>query len=226
MIIDFSVKNFRSFRAEQRISFIASNYDKDLPGSVIELGLPGLDGVKLLKALAIYGATAAGKSNVLMAMMFLDHFVENSATDLDEGDPTGVEPFVLCPECPKQPSEFGLRFVVEGVRYHFALVVDQERVLYESLSAFPEGVERVWYERSWNEETATYDWSPHRPTGLSGTRPLWDTPGKTRCFYQRRSNGTMSSWPRYIGGSSSGCSSCGSMRIFPSSGLTSRRATC
>ena len=166
MIIDFSVKNFRSFQAEQRLSFVASNYDKDLPGNVIELALPGLEGVKLLKALAIYGANAAGKSNVLKAMMFLDYFVESSATGLDEGDPTGVEPFVLCPECPKQPSEFGLRFVVEGIRYHFALVVDRERVLYESLSAFPEGVERVWYERSWNEETATYDWSPHRPTGF------------------------------------------------------------
>lgn len=166
MILDFTVKNFRSFREEQRLSFVASNYDKDLPGNLIDLALPGLDGVKLLKALAIYGANAAGKSNVLMAMVFLDHFIENSATDLDEGDPTGVEPFVLCPECPKLPSEFGLRFVVDGVRYHFALILDKERVLFESLSAFPEGVERVWYERSWNEETASYDWSPQRPTGF------------------------------------------------------------
>lgn len=166
MIIDFSIKNFRSFREEQRISFVASNYDKDLPGNVIDPALPGLEGVKLLKAIAIYGANAAGKSNVLTAMMFLDHFIENSATDLDEGDPTGVEPFVLCPESPKQPSEFGLRFVVDGVRYHFALVLNHEQVLFESLSAFPEGVERVWYERSWNEETEAYDWSPQRPTGF------------------------------------------------------------
>ncbi len=166
MVIDFSVKNFRSFRDEQRISFVASNYDKDLPGNVICPELPGLEGIKLLKALAIYGANAAGKSNVLTAMMFLDHFIQNSATGLDEGDATGVEPFALCPARPQEPSEFAIRFVAEGVRYHFALVLDREKVLYESLSAFPEGTERVWYEREWNEDTGGYDWSPQRPTGF------------------------------------------------------------
>lgn len=166
MIIDFSIKNFRSFKEEQRLSFVASNYDKELPENLIETQLPGLDGLKLLKAVGIYGANAAGKTNVLRALMFLSHFVENSATDLDEGDETGVEPFLLCPECPGHPSEFALRFVVDGVRYHFALIVDRQRVLYESLSAFPEGAERVWYERSWDEDAEEYEWSPKRPTGF------------------------------------------------------------
>ncbi|MDA0814569.1 MAG: AAA family ATPase [Verrucomicrobia bacterium] len=166
MIIDFAVTNFRSFRAEQRLSFVSSNYVKELPENLIDPQLPGLDGLKLLKAVGVYGANAAGKTNVLRALNFLSHFVENSATELDEGDETGVEPFVLCAECPDQPSEFALRFVVEGVRYHFALIVDRRRVLFESLSAFPEGVERVWYERSWNEDAGDYEWSPKRPTGF------------------------------------------------------------
>ncbi|MCC5808587.1 MAG: AAA family ATPase [Opitutales bacterium] len=166
MIIDFTVKNFRSFKEEQRLSFVASNYHKELPENLIDPRLPGLDGLKLLKAVGIYGANAAGKTNVLQALMFLGHFVENSATELDEGDETGVEPFLLCPESPGQPSEFALRFVVDGVRYHFALIVDRRRVLYESLSAFPEGVERVWYERSWDEAAEAYEWSPKRPTGF------------------------------------------------------------
>lgn len=164
MIIDFSVKNFRSFREEQKISFVASNYVKELPGNQIDPKLPGLERVKLLKALAVYGANAAGKTNVLHALHFMAHFVEHSATALDEGDETGVEPFALCPTCPGEPSEFALRFVVDGVRFHFALVVDRQRVLYESLSAFPKGTERIWYERSWDEEAKQYEWSPKRPT--------------------------------------------------------------
>lgn len=166
MIIDFSIKNFRSFRDEQKLSFVASNYDKDLPQNLIPMDLPGLEGVKLLKAIALYGANAAGKSNVLMALSFLERFVSDSATELDEGDETGVEPFLFCPETPEEPAEFVLRFLVEGVRYHFALVVDRQRVLYESLSAFPEGKERVWYERSWDEQSESYEWSPKKATGF------------------------------------------------------------
>lgn len=166
MIIDFSVANFRSFRGEQRISFVASNQYKDLPENLIDPGLEGAEfkNLRLLKGLALYGANAAGKTNVLHALRFLAHMVEDSATDLDEGDPTGVEPFALAKDMGTEPSEFTLRFVVEGVRYHFVLVLNKERVLFESLSAFPKGREQVWYEREWNGETDTYAWSPARPT--------------------------------------------------------------
>jgi len=164
MIIDFSVKNFRSFKEEQRLSFVASNYDKSLPGNLIEPKLPGLEDVKLLKGLAIYGANAAGKSNALLALRFLSRMVENSATELDSGNPTGVEPFSLDEKTPSQPTEFALRFVANGVRYHFALVLNEARVLYESLSAFPKGREQVWYEREWNDVSTTYEWRPERPT--------------------------------------------------------------
>jgi uncharacterized protein len=166
VIIDFSVKNFRSFREEQRISFVASQQYKDLPVNLIDPGLEGrgFSDLRLLKGLAIYGANAAGKSNVLAALNYLQHMVEHSATALDEGDETGVEPFALDVESRNQPSEFVLRFVLSGVRYHLVLVLDRTRILFESLSAFPKGREQVWYERSWEEETKTYAWSPARPT--------------------------------------------------------------
>lgn len=166
MIIDFSAKNFRSYKAEQRISFVASNYDKDLPENLIDPQLPGLENLKLLKGLAIYGANAAGKTNTLLALRFLSHMVEDSATDLDAGDPTGVEPFLLDSGSSDEPTEFTLRFVVEGVRYHLALVLNAKRILFEALSAFPKGYEQVWYEREWNDDTETYDWRPDRPTGF------------------------------------------------------------
>lgn len=166
MIIDFSVKNYRSFRGEQRISFVASNAYRDLPENVIDPGLEGrgFTELRLLKGLAIYGANAAGKSNVLNAIQFLKFLVEDSATELDEGDPTGTEPFALDPAMRDEPSEFVLRFALAGVRYHFVMVLDRTRILYESLSAFPKGREQVWYERTWDDESKTYSWSPARPT--------------------------------------------------------------
>lgn len=166
MIIDFSVKNFRSFREEQRISFVASNQYKDLPENLIDPKLEGkgFADLRLLKGLAIYGANAAGKTNVLNALSYLAHMVKHSATLLDEGDSTGAEPFLLDERMMREPSEFILRFIVGGIRYHFVLVLDETRVLFESLSAFPKGKEQVWYEREWQEVAREYSWKPARPT--------------------------------------------------------------
>jgi len=44
-----SAKNFRSLKGEQQLSFVASNYVKELPENLIEPHLPGLDGVRLPK---------------------------------------------------------------------------------------------------------------------------------------------------------------------------------
>lgn len=167
MIIDFSVRNYRSFRDEQRISFVASNQYKDLPGNLIDPRLEGrgFRDLRLLKGLAVYGANAAGKTNALHALRYLGQFVERSATGLNEGDPTGVTPFALDPAALDAPSEFVLRFIVDGVRHHLALALDRRRVLFESLSAFPKGREQVWYERAWDDEAGSYGWSPGRPTG-------------------------------------------------------------
>lgn len=166
MIIDFSVKNFRSLREEQKISFVANTRDHSIPEALIDPELAGTEfsKIRLLKSLVIYGANAAGKTNTLKALAFLAQMVENSATDLDEGDPTGVEPFLFEQSSAVKPSEFILRFIVDGVRYHFVLVLSKRRVLYEALFAFPKGRQQVWYERSWDDEMEKYTWEPARPT--------------------------------------------------------------
>jgi uncharacterized protein len=166
MIIDFSVKNFLSFKDAQKISFVASNHIKKLPGNVIDPKLPGeLSNLRLLKALALYGPNAAGKSNVLNALSFFKSLVTDSATKTTEGDEIPVEPFALDSACENEPSEFMLRFIVGGIRYHYALALNKKRVLFESLSAFPLGREQVWFAREWDEEAGKYTWGPERPTG-------------------------------------------------------------
>lgn len=172
MVIDFSVKNFRSFKDTQRISFVASNYDRDLPQNYVEREVPGLEGMKLLKGLALYGANGAGKSNILLAMFFLQRFVETSATALNQGDPIGVESFALDPNTPNEPSEFVLRFLVGDVRYHYAIAVDSKRVHFEALSAFPKGREQVWYQRMWDPKAETYLWEPDRPSDFKRDQNL------------------------------------------------------
>jgi hypothetical protein len=100
--------------------------------------------------------------------------VETSATALNQGDPTGVEPFALDPETPSQPSEFVLRFLVGDIRYHYALAVDSNRVHFESLSAFPKGREQIWFQRTWDSNAGVYNWQPDRPVDFKRDQNLVD----------------------------------------------------
>ena len=59
MIIDFSVSNFRSFREKQTISFLATTDTHLEETYVVQRGK-----YRLLKAISILGANAAGKSKV------------------------------------------------------------------------------------------------------------------------------------------------------------------
>ena len=58
MILEFSVKNFLSFKEKVTFSMIA-NSNKELNDNYVEIG-----GNKVLKSAAVYGANASGKSNL------------------------------------------------------------------------------------------------------------------------------------------------------------------
>lgn len=159
MIIEFKVKNFRSIGSEQTLSLVATKADKTLPSYLIDPHLRGMAGIKILKGAALYGANASGKSNILLAMQFLKSFILRSATKIDLGDETGVEPFKLDEASRLQPTEFELAFVVDGVRYIFRLILNARHVLEESLIAYTKGSPQEWYRRVWNFEEEKYSWS-------------------------------------------------------------------
>ncbi len=159
MLIEFKVTNYRSIREEQTLSLIASNADDELPQNTIETPLPGMKGAKLLKAAAIYGANASGKSNLLEALRFVVGFVRDSATGLKPDAPTGTQYFKLDPACAGQPSKFELHAVINGTRMLYGLEVTRQRVTSEYLVAYPKGKPQVWFERDWNEEGKKYKWS-------------------------------------------------------------------
>lgn len=160
MIIEFSVKNFRSFKEEQTLSFVASNYDKSLPENVIAIELPGLPDLKLVKAVALYGPNAGGKSNVLLALQFLRFLVVDSATRLRPEKELPLESFLMDLKSRHEPICLTLSFIAERVRYELAVAVKPERIVQERLVAYTSGRAEVWYDRIWNEETNGYDWSP------------------------------------------------------------------
>jgi len=164
VIIEFRVKNHRSFREEQVLSFGASNYDKSLPANLIDPGLPGLPDDRFVRAVAIYGPNAGGKTNVLLALRFLKWLVTESAAGQKPEAALPTDPFRLDDLSRAEPTHLELTFVVDEVRFQLAVAVTRERIVQERLVAFPSGRAQIWYDRVWNGESAAYEWSPERPT--------------------------------------------------------------
>ena len=157
MLIEFKVANYRSFREEQTLSFVASNTDKGvLPENLIDLPLPGMSGLSYLKSIALFGPNASGKSNLLLAFKNLCSFAANSSSI--GVAPIPVEPFKLDADSKKCPTSFEITFVTEGIRYLFGLSVFQERVTEEYLIAYPKGLPQQWYHRHWDADKKEYDW--------------------------------------------------------------------
>ncbi len=154
MIIQFKLANYRSIGAEQTLSFVAENARRH-PDNLIPR-----DGYKLLKSVALFGANASGKSNMVKAIGVMQKFVRNSATRMNEGDPiTAAEPFRLDPALRDAPSRFEITFVTDGIVYVYGFAADRKRVDSEWLTATREGTTAVICEfRRTNSTLGKEEW--------------------------------------------------------------------
>lgn len=134
MIIQFKVANYRSIGTEQTLSFVAESARRH-PDNLISR-----NGYKLLKAAALFGANASGKSNIVKAIQVMQTFVRDSATRMNEGDLiAAAEPFRLDPALRNMPSRFEVTFVTDGIVYVYGFAANRERVDSEWLTATKEG---------------------------------------------------------------------------------------
>lgn len=158
MLIEFRVKNFKSFRDECVFSMVAGN-DNSLPENTFKAGKH-----TLLKTAAIYGANASGKSNLLKAVEFMRDLVLNSAQSkpLDEIDTIR---FLLDKDSKNEPSEFTIVFIHEKKQYEYGFSVDTKQIHEEWMfvtepptSAKPSPRPQNWFSRKWNKKTKKYIW--------------------------------------------------------------------
>lgn len=141
MLIEFRVENHRSIRQEQAITLEAARggaSDDPIPREV--------ESDRLLPVAALYGANASGKSNLLAALAFMRDAVllSHRVWPPDGGVPR--DPFAWGPAS-KEPSLFEVTLRVQGVRYQYGFVADDERFLEEWLFAWPKGRKQIWLER-------------------------------------------------------------------------------
>jgi len=90
-----------------------------------------------LPAVVIYGANASGKSNVILAMRFMQTSVLFSQS---MGRPQGGvprSPFALDLDSEQQPSVFTIDFAQGDLRYHYGFECSDEGFISEWLYSFP-----------------------------------------------------------------------------------------
>ncbi len=156
MLIEFSVANFKSILERQTLSMVASADSEHAEKNVIEL--PG-ETIKYLKSAVVYGPNAAGKSNLLKAMLVLQQLILHSASS-QEGIPMiGITPFLLDGNIPDEPSEFNIIFIAnDGVKYEYHFSATPKAVEKEWMVAYPNGRPQRWFERELNKTTGKYEW--------------------------------------------------------------------
>ena len=144
MLIQFRVENHRSLRDEQVLSLVAAHLgDSEDP----RLLHPPEFGEALLPAVALYGANASGKSNVLNGLAFMREAVLRSHRYWEPEEGAPQEPFVLSSTAQEKPSLYEVDFLVDGVRFRYGFVLSATRIVEEWLHAWPHGRKQVWFER-------------------------------------------------------------------------------
>lgn len=130
-IISLTLENFRSYKNRTEFSFEAIDSDKKR-GNYHNVALKNGNIVRLLNSAVVYGANAAGKSNVIIALWALSSFVKFSKRYDPEKHIT-YEPYLFCPQKRNAPIYFSIQFVVEGVAYRYEILYDKKKFLSESL---------------------------------------------------------------------------------------------
>ncbi|ATB42704.1 hypothetical protein CYFUS_008183 [Cystobacter fuscus] len=153
MLIQFRVENHRSLRDEQVLSLVAANLGGAEDPRLLR---PPELGEALLPAVALYGANASGKSNVLNALAFMREAVLRSHRFWDPEAGVPQESFALSSKAQK-PSLYEVDFLVGGVRFRYGFVLSAARIEEEWLHAWPHGRKQLWFER----EGDRFDFGKH-----------------------------------------------------------------
>ena len=149
MIIDFSIANTYSISEKQTISFEPTSYNESEKLHYIDV-----EGTKLLKTACVYGANAAGKSNIALALRFYLNFMAYSFYSSRPDSEIPLIPFVFTyDDIDSICGEFDLNFFALSteeqryVKYSYHLKMNRKQIIEESLSYYPKKLPRLVFER-------------------------------------------------------------------------------
>ncbi len=179
MLIEFTVENFLSFREKTTLSLISAKGGELKDSNTFDPKAPSSP--TLLPSSVIYGANAAGKSNLIKALKNMQGLILLSARESQANEALPMTPFLLDNTSSRLASEFEASFISEGIRYQYGFAATKERITEEWLLAYPKGRPQRWIERTYDEKTQTYLWGAmHR---LSGQKQVWQAATRDNALF-------------------------------------------
>ncbi len=141
MLLQFSVTNHRSIKETAVISMKAAA-DKRKKEILISP-----DGKKqIVPVMAIYGANAAGKSNLIHALLLMREMVCGNYAKPLKGAELPQEPFAFA-DSKTEPTAFEIIYYYEGIKYAYGFSFDANRIIKEYLYHWPNGREALVFSR-------------------------------------------------------------------------------
>ena len=143
MILEITLTNFFSINEKITLDLQAANIQtkeaRALADNTFAVG-----NERLLKTVAIYGANASGKSNIIKAVKAAVDMILDSH-NYNEGDSFGFKPFKFGEK--DAPSEFYIRFIIDGVEHEYSFSCTRDEIITESLYYYPKGRRALIFSR-------------------------------------------------------------------------------
>ncbi|WP_251420886.1 MULTISPECIES: AAA family ATPase [Lactococcus] len=140
MLLSLKVKNYRSFKEEQEISFVLNKDERSDKNRRFEVKTK-LGTIRVLKNAMIYGANASGKSNILKALFQLSALILNP----NQNDEQGL--FSDSFASNKENTRFEVVFLKRESVFKYILEYNRNEVVFERLQQD----EELIFERNYQE---------------------------------------------------------------------------
>ena len=127
MLLEFSIKNFLSFKDKITFSMEAASGNENEENIIIK------HGERILKTTALYGANASGKTNLIKAFTSAIMMIRMSNNRQIGEKLMQMEPFAFDEENKNNPCEFEFVFIANENKYIYGFVADKDKVYEEYL---------------------------------------------------------------------------------------------
>ena len=144
MIREFWVENFLSIKERQTLNFETRSKEDDWAS--VDLGAEK----RVNKIAVIYGANAAGKSNMLLAIQNVFEILFFPRTNRQKPVMTR-RPFALSQD---EPTRMFVSFYANHIRYDYDVLYTKDRIIDELLEWYPKGSKSLFYERHYVSQEA------------------------------------------------------------------------
>lgn len=166
MLLEFRVRNYRSFKDETVLSMLAAS-DRTLDAAnTVATSIPSLP--KVLRSAVIYGANASGKTNLVRALQLMRGVVVESAA-LQPNQLFNVQPFRLDEGSASEPTLFEVSLIIEGARYQYGFEFTPDRIRSEWLLVYQKAKPQRWFDRKVVDGKDVYEFGSH----LLGPKRVW-----------------------------------------------------